>query len=545
MTTKAEEHVASYDVLIDGQDLAQEQKDRIKEIRIVDFLRLPDVCTIHVTYPKGEGVDTMPFEIGKALEVRLGAKEALAPVTLFKGQMVTIEPEFGAGGCSVLVRAYDRSHLLHRSRKARTFQNQTSSDIVQKVAGDAGLSAEVDASGEPHDFVQQDNETDWDFMWRLADRIGFEVIVEDSVLSFKRPSFEGATELEWPETLRSFRPRVTAVQQVHEVTLRAQDPKTKQAIESTASSPQQIAQIGLDRETIAKAFDEATVHVATQPVQSKGEGDQLTQALLDLLANGYIAAEGTAPGNPKIRAGAKVKVSGVGQRFSGTYRVATSTHVLRGSGYETHFANSPTHTILGAVGGDTGRSQRFGSQIALGVVTNNDDPDGMGRVRVSYPALSADVEGAWARIAVPSAGNERGLLMLPVVGEEVLIAFEHGDSARPYVLGSLFNGKEKPGDDLLQGKDGSFALKSDQKVFVQSKDDITIKSGKQLVVEVSDQASIKATKPLSLEGQNVSVKGNGEVTIEGMSTVTLKCGGAQIQLSSAGVTISGPTINIG
>ena len=81
-------------------------------------------------------------------------------------------------------------------------------------------------------------------------------------------------------------------------------------------------------------------------------------------------------------------------------------------------------------------------------MTNNDDPDNLGRVRVKYPALGDDVEGAWARIATVSAGNARGLLMLPVVGEEVLVGFEHDDTTRPYVLGSLFNGVDMPGDDL-------------------------------------------------------------------------------------------------
>ena len=66
--------------------------------------------------------------------------------------------------------------------------------------------------------------------------------------------------------------------------------------------------------------------------------------------------------------------------------------------------------------------------------------------------------------------------MLPVVGEEVLIGFEHDDTTRPYVLGSLFNGQDTPGDDLLHGKDGSFALQSDQQIYTTSKDDFTIKS---------------------------------------------------------------------
>jgi phage protein D/phage baseplate assembly protein gpV len=545
MSPTAEEHVASYDLLVDGDDLAQEQKDRIKEIRILNYLRLPDVCTIALAYPQADGVDSMPFEIGKSFEVRLGATEDLAPTALFKGEVTSIEAGFGEGGCAVTVNAFDRAHRLNRTRARRTFQNQTSSDIVEKIAGDAGLTAQCDPSGEPHEFIQQDNETDWDFMCSLAERIGFQVMVHDSTLTFAPPKPATPVELEWPVTLRSFTPRVTAVQQVDEVTLRAHDPKTKQTIDVSATSPNQLAQIGVDRATVAGAFEDATLHVATEPVVNRAEGVALTQALLDKLANGYISAEAQAPGNPAIRAGMPVKVSGVGQKFSGVYYVAFVKHVLRSGGFETFFANSPSHTVLGAVsGGANGRTQ-FGVQLVEGIVTNNDDPDGMGRVRVRYPALGDDVEGGWARIATPSAGENRGLLMLPVVGEEVLVGFEHGDTRFPFVLGSLFNGVEKPGDDLLQGKDGSFALKSDHKVFVQSGDDITIRSGKQLVVDVSDQASMKAQRPFSIEGQSVSVKGNSDVTIEGTSTLTLKCGAAQIQLSSTGVTISGPTVNIG
>jgi phage protein D len=545
MTGGSVEHVSSYDVLVDGQDLAQEHKDRIKEIRVANYLRLPDVCTLHITYPRGEGIDSMPFGVGKELEVRLGARQALAPVTLFQGQAVTVECEFGAGGCSALVRAYDRAHLLHRSRAARTFQNQTASDIVAKVVRDAGLTPKCDASGEPHDFIQQDNETDWDFMWRLADRIGFEVVAKGTVVHFRRPAAEAVTELEWPKTLRSFSPRVTAVQQVKEVTLLAHDPKTKQPIEVRAASPNQIAQIGVDRASVAGAFDGATVHVATEPVKSRAEGLALVQALLDKLANGYIAAHGIAPGNTKIRAGTQVRVSGVGQKFSGTYRVASCTHVLRGDGYETHFANSPSETILGALSASGGGSPSFGAQLVLGLVTNNDDPDGMGRVRVRYPALGADVEGTWARIATASAGNERGLLMLPVVGEEVLVGFEHGDTTRPYVLGSLFNGRDAPGDLLLQGKDGSFAVKSDKKIHTESQGDYTIKAGGKLVVDVAGKTSMSATGPFEIEGQSVSIAGNGEITIEAMTMLTLKCGPAQIQLSPSGVEISGPMINMG
>src|SRR5262249_28216099 len=137
----------------------------------------------------------------------------------------------------------------------------------------------------------------------------------------------------------------------------------------------------------------------------------------------------------------------------------------------------------------------------------------------------------------------------------------HGDTTRPYVLGSLFNGRDTPGDDLLQGKDGSFALKSDAKIYTQSKDAYTIKSGKTLTIEIDDNvsetygkdwtnqtrgtASLKATRPFEIEGQSVSVTGNADVSIEGMTKVELKCGGSSISLDASGVSISGPMVKLG
>ena len=154
------------------------------------------------------------------------------------------------------------------------------------------------------------------------------------------------------------------------------------------------------------------MHVATEPVKSPAEGTALAQALLDKLANGYIAAEGVC-GNPDIKAGIAVQVTGIGNKYSGTYRVAAVTHVLRGgSTYETRFANSPAHTLLGTLGGEHGASPNFGSQLVLGIVTNNDDPDGWVGSE-SSTRLSASDRGNWARIASLSAGNARGVMMLP------------------------------------------------------------------------------------------------------------------------------------
>lgn len=515
------------------------------------------MCTFTATFAKqSDGapppIDQHPFAIGSHLEIKLGAREELTTTTLFKGDIVSLDADFGPGSVELLVRGFDRSHVLQRSRHVRTFQNQTASDIVEKIVREAGFDCQTDQSGDPYEFVQQNNETDWDFIWRLAERISFEFVVEDGTAHFRhQTSDDTPVELDWPAKLWSFNPRVTAIQQVKQVTLAAQDPKTKEAIDARVASPNQIARIGIDREAVTEAFEGASFHIATEPVQSNAEGQAVAQALLDKLANGYVAAEGVCDGDPRIRAGATLNVSGVGQKFGGAYRVAAATHVLRGGGtYETRFATASAHTLLASIGtnggGDgTGAAPRFGAQLVLGVVTNNQDPDDMGRVRVHYPALGPDAEGAWARVVTPSAGNARGILMLPVVGEEVLIGFEHDDTARPYVLGSLFNGVDKPDDDLLQSHDGSFALRSDHRVHIAASEDVTLKTDNDLTLVAQGDAALSAANDFAIKGQKLSVTGDVEITIEANTKLTVKCGPSQIQLTSGGVTVSGPTINLG
>jgi len=78
----------------------------------------------------------------------------------------------------------------------------------------------------------------------------------------------------------------------------------------------------------------------------------------------------------------------------------------------------------------------------IGIVTSVDDPDALGRVKVTYPWLQDGVESPWARVVSFMAGNERGAVFRPEVDDEVLLVFEHGDMRRPYVIGALWNGPD-------------------------------------------------------------------------------------------------------
>ncbi|MFQ5629156.1 MAG: phage baseplate assembly protein V [bacterium] len=131
--------------------------------------------------------------------------------------------------------------------------------------------------------------------------------------------------------------------------------------------------------------------------------------------------------------------------------------------------------------------------VAVGIVTNNDDADGLGRVKVHFPWLSDENESAWARVAVVMAGNNRGAWFPPQIDDEVLVAFEHGDINKPIVIGAMWNGKDAPPSTdtesiVIQDKNGSFIKfeVSEGKITIEAKEKLEIKAGKSMKLEAGE-----------------------------------------------------------
>jgi phage protein D len=537
--------IAGADIRLSGQSLDPALMDALIELRIEDSLALPDAFLIRIADPELKNMDTNPLEVGAEIEISLGAPDG-EMVKMMSGQVASVEPEFAPTGVVIAARGYDHSHVLNRSRQTRTFQNMTAADIARKVISGSELQAgTVDDAGGVHDFVQQNNETDWEFLWRLARRLDFEVLAEDRKLHFRKAGSSASSpiDIRWGENLLSFRPRVTGVQQVDEVVVRGWNPTAKDVIESTAKAGTLNAQIGVGRSGVSSALGGGTLTVADRPVMTADEADALSASVVAQLANSYVEADGHCKGDPKLRAGTQIRVDGVGSRFGGTYTLTSTTHVFRGNkGYQTHVRSSgrSARSLLDLA---TPAARRgWGNSVVIGVVTQNDDPDKLGRVRVRYPALGDGSEGWWARVATPAAGKDRGLLMMPVVGDEVVIGFEHDDVRKPYVIGSLWNSKDTPGD-LVQ-TDGSFGLQSDKKVAITAKDQITITGSKDLTIKTDGKVVSTATGDVSVEGQKVTIKGQSSITIEAQADLTIKAASLSLKASGA-VQVSGASIMLG
>jgi phage protein D/phage baseplate assembly protein gpV len=537
--TQSQQHVAGVDVIVGGATLDPKWRDLTIEVKVVNSLTVPDMALVRLSDPRAESIDSHPLRLGADLEIKSSSTSERSTSSIFKGQIAAVEPEFTAQGCVISARAYAKTHKLNRERKNRTFQQMSASDIVRKVLpGNSGLTLQAESTNIVYDYFQQSGETDWAFVWRLALMNDFEIATEGDKLFFRKAKHDGGPDatLKWQAELISFRPRVSGVQQPKTVIVNTWDPKTKQKITGRADGARPSSPAGLDRNRVSSDLGGGETKLADLVANTDGEANALAKATLDRTADAFYEADGVAHGNPALKAGSRVKIDGVGSQFGGTFTITTATHrYTGGSGYQTHFqiAGRSSRTLLELIRQPDKRD--WSASLVVGVVTNNNDPENMGRVKVKFPSLD-DTEGTWARVATPSTGKARGMLMLPQPDEEVIVGFEHGDTRRPVVVGSVFNGRDKPGAELEQNRDGSLGVVSNEKIHLHSKNTFEIKSDENMTVNIKNDGTFEA-------GASMTVKGV-QVTVEASDGLTLK--GATVDIQASGpVNVKGAVINLG
>ncbi|MGF1536515.1 MAG: VgrG-related protein [Elainellaceae cyanobacterium] len=448
---------------------------------------------------------------------------------LIKGEITAIETHFSdRAQAPIVIRGYDFSHRLHRGRHNRSFQNMTDSDIVKKIIDEVGIEAgEIDESGIPHDYLFQENQTNMAFLRDRAARLGYELFVQDGALNFREPSSDEPLTLKWLHDISSFRVRVTSAEQVKEVEVRGWDYASKRPFVSTVQSENLLTETdsgsGKDSST---AFDgkpdSPKMLLVDRPMFQSKEADTMAQALYDELAGQYIYADAKGEGNPDIRPGRVVELEGMGPH-SGKYYVTETRHSFTDRIYTTEFS------VRGLRMGDLlstlapkARPQP-GQTLLVGIVTDNEDPEGMGRVKVKFPTLTEEHNSNWARVVSIGAGGDRGFDCLPEIDDEVLVGFEHGDIHRPYVFGGVWNGVDATPCDVGESvQDGKVQLRTFQtrvghKIQFIEDGGVMVKTsgGHEIYLDDSSGAiSIKSTGDL-----NINVPGN--INIKG-KTVTIK-----------------------
>jgi phage protein D len=554
---------------IDGANAPADLIEDILQIKVEESLHLPGMFTLVIQNDYFPGRSQKPwrhdnlFAIGKKIKIGFASSttenvefEQAQESYVLDGEITAIETHFTRESqAPIVIRGYDISHRLHRGRYNRSFQNTKDSDIVNQIAGEAGIATgTITSTSTVHEYVFQENQTNMEFLRERAARLGFELFVQDGKLNFRQPVRGNVLSLKWLEDIHSFGVRVTSAEQVESVEVRGWDYTTKKPIISTATTEEVITKTdnGKGSTNSTKFSIKPKMIVVDQPVFSKGEADKMAQALCNELGGEFVYADAEAEGNPEIRPGRVVKLTDMG-KYSGDYYVAGTCHLFDGRRYTTEFS------VRGLRAGDLLSTLsppthlQPGQTLMVGIVSNNKDPKGIGRVRVKFPTLTEEHESNWARVVAAGAGPGRGFDCLPEVNDEVLVAFEHGDIHRPYVIGNVWNGTDKPpetvDDTVVGGKVRlrTFKTRVGHKLQFVEEDKTTKKGAYLQTVDGHNLRMNDSDKFLELEttgghkfrcddsNKTISLTSTGDITVKSGTTGTVK----KISMNAGEIALTG------
>ncbi len=627
-------------IVVDGSEISDDVKQKLVRTLVDTHLHLPDMFEIIFQDSENAVIGDLSIKIGSKVDVYGGAPSDSSAKCLIKGEVTAIEGDYEGTVLHTVIRGYEKAHRMQRFTRTRAFVDMKDSDIAKQIAGAYSFTdTNVDDTRTTHKHISQVAQTDWDFLKFRAQEIGYEVGVAEGTFFFRKPSGSkddgglggladaaagavagavgaggGPPTLTFGDTLMSFRPRLSAAGLTSDVEVRVWDPKTADVIVGStgvksgtadlSGSPKPDEMAGMFNDlpfpipqlpkipgmpSLGSSPSNTARVVCDRPVDRDSAADaaasEMAKGVAEHVGSTFAEAEGYTYGNPDIQAGKPVKIEGVPEEFKGTWFVTNARHtfVPNEGGYRTDFVVSGRHdrSLLGLTTlGRTNGARPVINGFVCGVVTNNSDPDQLGRVKLAFPTFTSTYESDWARVVQLGMGKKWGALFTPEVGDEVLVGFEFNDPRRPYVIGGLINGNNE--HELLSSavagsgpmahvaQRGIVTPTGNRIIFdddqlpaapLPTKSAITIsdKDGKMTIVVDKKNGEIQITadstmppSKISIEqkgtGGQISVKAAGDVSIEAAAPgqLSLKGGaGVSIDAGPGLVEVKGSMIKLG
>ena len=428
-------------VEIEGRPITQSESQALGEIHVRQRLSAPAQCELVFFDPAERFDGASAMTPGASLRVVVSDQE------LFTGQVTAVEYVHGPeAGRELRVRAYDPLHRLGKRQPVRAHVEFTLASIASEIVAGVGLRVEaVSAAGMPvWKRVIQHRQSDLELLVEIAERCGLYFAACGSSLHIF--SMEGVGQpvpLALGDSLFEARIEINGAGACRTISAKGWDPWHAEARSGQARRARSGRDVRVEAapNRVGGSGERTLTDVAAQDDR---QAEAFAQAELDLCAAREVTLWGVAEGDTRLRPGAPVNVQGVAASLAGQYVLTAVNHTIDSRrGFISEISTAPPAPHRQA------ESVFAGALSALGIVTKIDDPEKLGRVKVSLPAFG-DVETDWMEVLSAGGGAGKGLLMIPDVGDRVLALCAGGDPAQGVVLGGLFGPKGLP-DDVLDG----------------------------------------------------------------------------------------------
>jgi len=293
------------------------------------------------------------FVPGKELTLQMGYVGNTR--LMIRGEITTIEPNFTESGpATIAVRGLNVLHRFRKKQHTWTWpETKKDSDIALEIGQQResdnrpglGIRVVIDKKArndETPEFVFMNNQYDIAFLLDRARRRGYVVYLEDDdegEFLYFGPGEDARQityQLEWGRSLSSFRPTLTTANQVNKVTVLGWDRNARKPIRESAQIPGDC-KTNSDQHAIDRAIEQREEVISDRPVRNAREAKNLAKDILCNCRRDLVRGSGSTVGLPDLRAGNRVVITNLGERFSGNYFVTQTTHVIGASGYRTTF----------------------------------------------------------------------------------------------------------------------------------------------------------------------------------------------------------------
>ena len=505
--------------------------------------------------------------IGKFISIGFG--EGRNEVNFFKGIITEsiLRQEQGAWG-NLVLKGFSPTYLLESGNHFASFSEKSLKNIATELCKNLA-SNDLNLLINPlfkEDILYccQYNESNFDFLNRLAVEFGEWFYYDGLNLFFGKPSTADTVKLVYGEHLESisFSLKLTP----HKITnysYHAESDEVYDAFPGTVRGD-------FYQDNVVKVTDKLYRFGVTQnvglPVSSQSDLDRYAknQQGQKVSKSVQLSAKGD---NPHVQIGCKVELlvketdlAGEETTDEAHFLVTSITHKLTGTGGYTHSfeaISSKTEHIPAAV-------KQIYAENQVGTVKENKDPSGFGRVKVQMPWQKAQGETTdWIRVLTPDAGSSsdvaknRGFVFVPEVGDQVILGFEHNHPSRPFVLGSVFHGKNGAGG----GKENNVKTIKTRSGHMISLDDtkgsenITISDRKNNVITLdtaSGSITISALDNISITAknidlnakENISFTAGADISTSAKENITQSAGDSLSQQAGKDATLAAKNISV-
>lgn len=407
---------------------------------------------------------------------------------LFRGEITAQEWRYGAANRrDLVVRGYDALHRLGRRQSLRVFTNLTPASLAGQLGREVGLSVSAKEEGPLWASLYQHRQTDLALLQEFAGRCGLYPAVRGATLHLFTLAGDGSSLLlRLGDNLVEAHVEVNPAAGCRSVDVVGWDPRRSIPIQARASRPGEGDSRSLPD---AAALDRA-------------QALAFAQAELARRQTAEVVFRGLALGDPALQPGRSIRVEGLEPGLNQRYVLTEVNHSLDARrGFVTRLSTQPPQPPA-----------RVRSAVAtLGVVTQVNDPEKRGQVRVLLPAYGG-VETDWIGVLCAAAGPDKGLVALPNLNDTVLVLLVHEDPGQALVLGGLY-GQESPPDDGVEGgavKRFSFRTAEGQLISLDDRS-LRLENSAGSFVELSpDRLHIFSHAPLTIEapGSTVLIRAN-------------------------------------